>query len=122
MNLADPPPNWGWRCAERSELATRAQPDLVLCLALIHHLVITANIPMAELLDWLADLGASLIIEYVSRNDQQVQKMLLNKVDQYHDYSQESLEFCLEKRFEVSRKIVLGSGNRTPYLAYCKPQ
>ena len=59
QNVADPSPNWGWRNRERSDLQTRSRPDLVLCLALIHHVVITANIPLAEFIDWLAGQGVA---------------------------------------------------------------
>jgi hypothetical protein len=53
QNVADPSPNWGWRNAERTDLVARSKPDLVLCLALIHHVVITANVPLDEFIDWL---------------------------------------------------------------------
>ncbi|MDP8932385.1 MAG: class I SAM-dependent methyltransferase [Actinomycetota bacterium] len=38
MNLADPTPGLGWRGSERHPLENRGRPDLVLCLALVHHL------------------------------------------------------------------------------------
>jgi hypothetical protein len=79
QNVADPSPNWGWRNRERSDLQTRSDPDLVLCLALIHHVVITANIPLAEFIEWLAGLTDKLVIEYVSRRDDKVQTLLRNK-------------------------------------------
>ena len=46
VNLADPSPNLGWRGLERKSLHHRGKPDLILCLALIHHMVISANIPL----------------------------------------------------------------------------
>ena len=79
QNVADPSPNWGWRNRERSDLQSRSRPDLVLCLALIHHVVITANIPLGEFVDWLAGLTDRLVIEYVSRKDDKVKTLLRNK-------------------------------------------
>src|SRR5690606_29756668 len=49
-NLADPSPGLGWRGSERRRLEERGRPDLVLALALIHHVSITANVPIAEFL------------------------------------------------------------------------
>ena len=46
MNLADPSPGLGWRGLERKALPDRGKPDLVLALALIHHVAITANVPV----------------------------------------------------------------------------
>ena len=117
MNLADPSPNWGWRGTERTDLATRSKPELTLCLALIHHVVITANIPMSDFIDWLADLESDLMIEYVSREDEQVKKLLLNKHDQYEDYDQTLMISCLEHRFNIDHSLTLGSGLRTLYFA-----
>jgi len=120
QNVADPSPNWGWRNSERSDLQSRSKPDLVLCLALIHHVVITANIPLAEFVDWLAGLSDKLVIEYVSRRDDKVETLLRNKEDKYKDYSCESLEANLKRHFDISRQQDLNNGDRT--LFFCEKQ
>jgi len=116
QNVADPSPNWGWRNRERSDLQTRSRPDLVLCLALIHHVAITANIPLAEFIDWLAGLTDKLVIEYVSRQDDKVKTLLRNKADKYQDYSRESLEENLTRHFVVRHQEQVNNGDRTLYL------
>lgn len=116
-NLADPSPGIGWRNIERKTLQERSKPDLVMGLALIHHLVIGANIPLDEVIQWLAELGCDLLIEYVDRSDSMTQKLLLNKEDNYSDYTQENFEQLLEKYFSSTHKKHLGSGNRTLYFA-----
>jgi SAM-dependent methyltransferase len=118
QNIADPSPNWGWRNRERTDLLGRSRPDFVLCLALIHHIVISANIPLEEFVRWLADVTSGLIIEFVSRNDDKVRTLLLNKEDIYTDYSQQELERCLEEHFRIKDSLRLESGNR--YLYFCK--
>jgi len=116
QNVADPSPNWGWRNRERSDLQTRSRPDLVLCLALIHHVVITANIPLAEFIEWLAGLTDKLVIEYVSRKDDKVKTLLRNKEDKYADYSRESIESELRKHFEIRHREEVNNGDRSLYL------
>ena len=59
----------------------------------------------------------STVIEFVTRDDEQVKKLLLNKEDQYHDYSLDNFEAELGGRFEIVERQRLGSGNR--YLYYC---
>ena len=120
QNVADPSPNWGWRNRERSDLRNRARPDLVLCLALIHHVVITANVPLDEFIAWLAELTDQLVIEYVSRADDKVKTLLRNKEDKYSDYSREGLERALENHFAIRRQLTLESGNR--FLYWCGPR
>ena len=101
QNIADPSPSWGWRNRERADLKTRIHPDMVLCLALIHHVVISANVPMEEFVNWLAGMSDQLVIEYVSRSDDKVKALLRNKEDKYSDYSREALEINLAKYFRT---------------------
>ncbi len=64
-NLADPAPSLGWRGAERSSLEHRSSPELVFCLAFIHHLVIGSNLLLSEVIEWLASLNAVVVIEFI---------------------------------------------------------
>jgi hypothetical protein len=117
VNLTDPSPDLGWRNLERKRLSGRGRPELVLCLALIHHVVIGGNIPMSEFLDWLRSLDADLIIEFVSREDPMVMTLLRNKEDQYSDYHQEVFDRELGARFTIANRQPLGSGTRIMYYA-----
>jgi len=117
QNVADPSPNWGWRNRERTDLSNRAKPELLLCLALIHHVVITANVPLEEFVGWLSDLSDQLVIEYVSRSDDKVEALLRNKEDKYSDYSRENLESELGRHFTIRKRLELESGNR--FLYWC---
>ena len=116
-NLADPSPDLGWRGRERLAMTSRPLPQLTLCLALIHHLVISANIPVDDLIDWLASLRSDLIIEFVTKQDPMVQQLLLNKEDIYDDYELEYFERVLTERFEVERRQRLDSGTRVLFHA-----
>jgi hypothetical protein len=119
-NLADPSPALGWRNRERKSLAERSFPDLTLCLALIHHLVIAHNIPVQELVDWLADMQGHLIVEFVTREDPMVAKLLLNKRDNYDDYRLETFEALLRERFDVIDRCTLPSTTRVLFFAGAK--
>ena len=57
MNLVDPSGGIGWRNRERAPFAERVRPDVTLALALVHHLAIGANVPLAEVVAWLASFG-----------------------------------------------------------------
>lgn len=116
-NLADSSPGLGWRGRERVPLPDRGQPQLTLCLALIHHLVLGANIPLPELIDWLAGLGTNLIIEFVSKADPMAQALLRNKPDIFTDYEPAAFEQRLMQKFRIERRESLASGTRTLYYA-----
>ncbi len=122
QNVADPSPNWGWRNLERRDLQHRSQPGMVLCLALIHHVVITANVPLAEFVEWLSTLAPELVIEYVSREDDKVQTLLRNKEDRYWDYRQEFLEEQLKKYYHIRETRDLREGARRLYWCHRLPE
>jgi hypothetical protein len=118
VDLADASPARGWRGVERRRLEQRGRPDLVLCLALVHHLAIGRNVPFAELVGWLRGLGARLVIEFADRNDPMVARLLQTKRAETHEsYGREEFERALADAFEVERREELGSGSRTLYLA-----
>jgi len=119
-NIADASPNLGWRGLERKSLTERGRPELTLCLALIHHIVLSANIPLKEFTDWLASLGTNLIIEFVTKQDPMVEVLLRNKADQYADYEVGYFEECLAESFAVSRRLPLRSGTRILYYGTAK--
>jgi len=117
VDLADSSPSLGWRLSERKTLLERGPPDLILALALIHHVVIGANVPLRELIAWLAGFGADLVIEFVAKSDPMVQRLLLNKEDHYADYDQGFFERCLCEHFEVGECEQLKNGGRSLYFA-----
>lgn len=117
VNLTDPSPALGWRHRERQALGERPRPELILCLALIHHLVLTANVPLDEVVDWLADLGSHLVIEFPTKDDAMVRKLLRNKADVYDDYEADYFEHRLRERFEVLRQESYHGGTRRLFFA-----
>lgn len=119
-NVADPAPNLGWRGLERKALVERGKPDLTLCLALLHHVVISAHIPLREFITWLASLDTALVIEFVTRDDPMVQTLLRHKADHYTDYDLGYFERCLADVCTVTERQPLASGTRILYYGQPK--
>jgi hypothetical protein len=117
-NVADPSPGLGWRGAERSPLAERARPDLTLCLALVHHVALSSNVPVRSFLDWLAELETEVVVEFPTRDDPMVQRLLSRKGPGANpDYDTKVFERALGERWRVERREVLPSGTRILYRA-----
>jgi hypothetical protein len=114
-DLADPAPSQGWRGTERRSLEHRSKPDLVLCLALIHHLVIGSNLLLGDVLDWLASLKATIVLEFVDRQDPQVQTLLANRQDVFCDYGRDAFQCLVTQNFRILREQPL-SAARTLFL------
>lgn len=69
MDLTNPTPDLGWANQERSSILKRGPVDLIMALALIHHLCIGANVPLDKVAKLFSDLTQYLIIEFVPKED-----------------------------------------------------
>jgi hypothetical protein len=90
--------------------------DLVLALALIHHLAISNNVPLPQLADFLASLGKWLVIEFVPKSDSQVQKLLVSREDIFPNYTREGLEAAFRQKFNIREAVAVRESERTLYL------
>ncbi|HEX6967272.1 MAG TPA: class I SAM-dependent methyltransferase, partial [Micromonosporaceae bacterium] len=119
-DLADPAPGGGWRGMERAPFRHRIDADVVLALALIHHLAIGRNVPLSEVVDWLVDLlpsGGRLVVEFVAPEDPMARRLLANKpAGLFPEYRRETFERLLARRCRVERRVELPCGTRTLYL------
>jgi ribosomal protein L11 methylase PrmA len=116
IDLTNPSPGLGWANAERSAFAERAQADVGLALALIHHLVIAANVPIGMVADYFARLVPKLIIEFVPKSDSQVERLLTTREDIFDDYTPEGFEAAFGERFEIKRQEPIAGTTRLLYL------
>jgi SAM-dependent methyltransferase len=122
VNLVDPSPGRGWRTTERQAFTDRGTPDLVLGLALVHHLAIAANVPLAEVVAWLRSFDCAAVVEFVAPEDPMAQRLLANKPPGLHDdYRPDTFEALLAPAFTVEQRELLPGGTRTLYLVTPRP-
>ena len=116
MDLANPSPDQGWAGRERAGFFERRNPDMAFCLALLHHLRVSANVPVSLLVEWLRSLHATIIVEFVNRDDEMFAKLVANKREDYADYTLENFQSELDKHFVVEDRMELKGGKRTLML------
>jgi hypothetical protein len=116
LDLMNPSPANGWAHEERASLEGRGPVDLVMALALVHHLAIANNIPLPRVADYFARLGRSLLIEFVPKSDSQVERLLTNREDIFPDYTVDGFERAFERDWTIDRKQRVGDSQRTLYL------
>ncbi len=117
-DVTDPSPALGWGGRERLPLEERGRPELTLCLAVLHHIAISGNVPVPQFLSWLRELGTELVIEFPTRDDPRVAALLARKRQGAHpDYDLEPFTRALEERFEVERREELAAGTRILFHA-----
>jgi hypothetical protein len=116
LDLANPSPAIGWANRERMTVEERGPADLVLALALVHHLAIGNNVPLESLAAFLGGIGRRVAIEFVPKEDEKVQRLLMNREDVFPDYTMEGFERSMSVRFDVLRKLPIDDSPRTLYL------
>ena len=116
MDLTNPSPAAGWAHAERMSLEHRGPADLLLALALVHHLAISGNLPLGHVADFFARLGKRLIIEFVPKNDSQVQRLLVVRKDVFDAYTIGAFEAEFGRYFVIDQKVLVEDSSRVIYL------
>jgi ribosomal protein L11 methylase PrmA len=120
LDLANPSPSMGWRQQERLGLAERRNADVVLCLALVHHLVLGRNLPLSEVIDWLLSLAPRGVIEFVPKEDPMASQLLTWKPNVAPDYDRATFGAMLRTRARVDREEVVTASGRALY-AFSRP-
>jgi hypothetical protein len=116
LDLTNPSPAIGWANAERMTITDRGPADLVLSLALVHHLAIGNNVPLRMISEYLASLGRYLAVEFVPKDDVRVRQLLSSRDDIFPDYTREGFEGALSSSFEIVRREPVASSTRLLYL------
>jgi SAM-dependent methyltransferase len=119
MNVAHPVPATGWLNAEHPSFLSRAAGsfDLVLMLAVIHHLLVTDRIPLHEILNLAAELTRrDLVIEYISKDDPLFRRLTRGRDSLHESYTQESFEAVCRRRFMIVERQSVKSDLRWLYL------
>ena len=116
VDVTNPGAAIGFSNEERETFTSRAKSDLVLALALEHHLAIGRNIPFHMLASFFRKLGKYLIIEFVPKEDDKIQEMLLHKKDIYDWYTQDGFEKAFQDAYHILRKQEIQPSGRTLYL------
>ncbi len=115
-DLTVPSPAIGWANTERGSITGRLKADLVLALALVHHLAIAKNVPLHFIADWLHPMGEHLIIEFIPRDDEKVKLLLQNRKDIFDHYSLENFRSIFAGKYKIIREEKVGNTNRILFL------
>lgn len=116
-DFSNPTPALGWANAERSALLDRLRGDVVLALALVHHLAIAGNLPFHYLSECFARICTGrLIVEFVPKSDPKTQLLLQARKDIFPDYHQAAFEAAFAQHFEIEKCLPLPHSERLLYL------
>ena len=116
LDLTNPSPPLGWANQERLSLPARGPTDLALALALLHHLAIANNLPFRRIAEFFGRICRWLAIEFVPKQDSQVQRLLANREDIFPDYDAPAFEAEFSRYFTIEANAPIADSQRTLYL------
>ena len=116
QDLTNPTATGGWNGSERRSLFERGPADLALALALVHHLAIGSNVPLDSVAAFFRRICRYLIVEFVPKEDSQVQRMLTLRDDVFAGYTQQFFEQAFAGHFSIVRSVPIEGTVRTLYL------
>jgi len=120
-DLTNSSPDLGWNLAERASLVARGPADLVMALALVHHLAIGNNVPLDRIAGVLGRLGRRVLVEFVPKSDSQVRRLLATRRDIFPDYTEEGFGAAFAVDFELEGRWPVAGSERTLFLYVRRP-
>ncbi len=116
LDLTNPSPSIGWQNRERDSYLQRGPVDVVLALALVHHLAISNNVPLDRVAEFFAGCGQWLIVEFVPKSDSQVRKLLRSRLDIFDEYTREGFESAFKQWYAIQSSSSVRDSERWLYL------
>jgi SAM-dependent methyltransferase len=121
VDLTRPSPAVGWRNSECLSFLDRARGafDAVLMLAVVHHMLVSERIPLAEIIALAADLTTDLaVIEFVGPEDAMFRRLARGRDELFVGLTHETFEQACQRRFRILRSEPVAVGLDTRRWLY----
>lgn len=118
VDICNPSPAIGWGNTERKSFLDRLHVDVIMALALIHHLCVGNNVPLAKVAQMLAEHCQKLIIEFVPLEDPKAQLLLGKK--NIPPYSYGIFKSAFADYFTIEREVQIDDSMRILFLMEVK--
>jgi SAM-dependent methyltransferase len=119
IDLTRPTPAMGWRNRECASFLDRASGrfDMVMMLAVLHHVLVTERIPIDEVLALVEELTREyVLIEFVTAEDAMFRKIVRGRDGLYSHVTKAWFEAAAAQRFELVRTTRIDGLHRWLYL------
>jgi hypothetical protein len=116
LDLTNPSAAIGWHHQERHSLEERGPADVVMALAVVHHLAIGNNVPFADIARFFASMCRWLIVEFVPKEDSQLRRMLELRPNMFDHYTSAAFEDACGAFFRVAESVLISESGRSLYL------
>jgi ribosomal protein L11 methylase PrmA len=116
LDLANPSPSLGWALEERASFLERGEPDVIMALALVHHLAIGNNVPLPSIARLFARMAPHAIVEFVPKEDPMTRRLLAARRDIFEHYTIDGFREAFGGPFRIAREAAIEDSPRTLFL------
>jgi SAM-dependent methyltransferase len=119
VNLSRPTPRLGWRYSENPSFLDRANGhfDLVMMLAVVHHMLVQERIPLREIFRLASELTKdALIVEFVPPGDKMFRMLTRGRDHLHKDLTEELFLQTASEFFAIQDSQLLPQTERRIYL------
>jgi SAM-dependent methyltransferase len=119
VDFARPTPAMGWRNQECESFLDRAKGhfDMVMMLAVIHHLLVAERVPLEEIFALVAELtGEYALLEFVAPQDPMFARIVRGREALYSNLTAAGFEAAAASRFELVKSLEIDGLHRCLYL------
>ena len=112
-DLSETSPSLGMLNQEYQSLMKRGKSEMVLGLALIHHLCIGKNLSLNHVAELFSNLSSKYaIVEFIPKEDEKVKLLLSSREDIFSNYHLNNLLNSFSQYFELVSEIKIEKSNR----------
>jgi SAM-dependent methyltransferase len=116
QDLTNPSAPNGWASSERMGLIERGPADLVLALALIHHLAIGSGVPLEVVASFFRRVGRWLIVEFVPPDDPRAVLLMSTRKSDFSRYNEQEFRSAFESVMTIEQRVPIQGTARVLYL------
>jgi ribosomal protein L11 methylase PrmA len=116
LDLANPSPAIGWALEERASFLERGTPDVIMALALVHHLAIGNNVPLPAVARLFARMAPHAIVEFVPKEDPMTRRLMAARRDIFEHYTLDGFRAAFGETHEIAREAAITDSPRTLFL------
>lgn len=119
VDVTRPSPGVGWLNSECPAFLDRARGhfDLILMLAVIHHMLVGERVPLPEILKLASELTRdAVIVEFVNTTDPMFRRLTRGREHLFEYLTREFFEAEAQRHFELIESEEIAPGDRWIYL------